>query len=136
MCPVSSLLSWSWYIISLLSTLSPYNKLGCGRDDGEKRIVVEDIKDRKLIGFRMTLRERGWSDLRGDKANYNVGQFELPVPGGALGTDKHNMPDGNCGFFFLQAGLWGFHASCGIDPYVCDNHRGCSNSADKTLAKV
>lgn len=64
--------------------------------------MVEDIKDRKLIGFRMTLRERGWSDLRGDKANYNVGQFELPVPGGALGTDKHNMPDGNCGFFFCR----------------------------------
>ena len=48
---VSSLLSWSWPIISLLSTLPPYNKLGCGRDDGEKRTVVEDIKDRKQIRF-------------------------------------------------------------------------------------
>lgn len=83
----------------------------------------------------MTLRERGWSDVLGDKANYIVGQFGLPVPGGALGTDKHDMPDGNCACF-LQAGLWGFHASCGVDPYVCDNHRGCSNSDDKTLAKV
>ena len=51
----------------------------------------------------MTLRERGWSDLLGDKANYTVGQFELPVPGGALGRDKHSTSDGNCAFSCRQA---------------------------------